>query len=261
MEIKAAVEHDKKGALGFVIFDNQTRRNAMTLAMWRSLASTLDGFATDPAVRTVVLAGAGNHAFVSGSDISEFDRVRNTPKATDYYNATVEAAEAKLFRLAKPTVAKLKGVCVGGGVGIAVCCDIRIASETARFAVTSAKLGLGYGVNGVKRIYELVGPSAAADLLYSGRMISAQEALQIGLVTTVVHDDLIDDHVEYYAETIAANAPLSIAASKAAIQACGDRAIDHEMLEKMVNDCYASDDYTEGRQAFNKKRKPQFNGK
>lgn len=261
MEVKAAVEHGKKGALGFVVFDNQTKRNAMTLAMWRSFASALNTFASDPTVRTIILAGAGNQAFVSGSDISEFDKVRNTPKTINYYNATVEAAEAKLFRLSKPTIAKLKGVCVGGGVGIAVCSDIRIASETARFAVTSAKLGLGYGVSGVKRIYELVGPSAAADLLYSGRMISAQEALQIGLVTAVVHDDLIDNHVEDYAETIAANAPLSIAASKAAIQACGDRVIDHEMLEKMVDDCYASDDYDEGRNAFSQKRKPQFNGK
>lgn len=261
MEVKAAVEHRKRGALDYVIFDNPTKRNAMTLAMWQSLATAMDRFALDPEVRAVILVGSGNKAFVSGSDISEFDKNRNTPKAIDHYNATVEIAEAKLFQLPKPTIAKLKGVCVGGGVGIAVCTDIRIASETARFAVTSAKLGLGYGVKGVKRIYELVGPSAAADLLYSGRMISAQEALQIGLVTAVVCDDLIDDHVENYAKTIAANAPLSISASKAAIQACGDGAIDHEILEKMVDDCYASDDYTEGRQAFSEKRKPQFNGK
>jgi enoyl-CoA hydratase/carnithine racemase len=252
----------KEGRVGYVIFNNPERHNAVSLDMWEATASILTRFARDDEVRVVVLTGAGGKAFVSGADISRFESERATLEAARRYNATAEAAYASVQDFPKPTIAMIRGYCIGGGLGLAVCCDIRIASDNSRFAVPAAKLGLGYSFAGLRRLTDAVGPAFAKEIFYTARQFDAEEARVMGLVNRVVPTADLETYVASYAETVAGNAPLTINAVKFVVgeimkdESKRDLAHCTELIER----CFASNDYEEGRRAFMEKRKPAFTG-
>ena len=202
------------GATGWMIFNNPARRNALSLDMWEAIPVILDHFERDPAVRVVVLKGAGDKAFISGADISQFEQQRASPEAVARYEAIADQAGARLQSFAKPLIAMIHGFCMGGGVGIALGCDLRIADESARFAIPAAKLGITYRWAGLKRLIELVGPACAKEICFTARQFSAAEALAMGLVNRVLPAGELSAYVKSYCDTIAQNAPLSIRAVK-----------------------------------------------
>ena len=248
------------GPIGTLTFNNPERHNAMSLDMWRAAAAVLETFESDPAVRVIVLTGAGGKAFVSGADISKFEDERATLEAVSEYNAAVDRFSAALLNGTKPAIAMIRGYCVGGGVGIAVCCDLRIANDAARFAVPAARLGLGYGYENVRRIVDLVGPQFATEMLLTARQFDAADAARAGLINHVVPDAEIDRTVRELAETIAGNAPLTIRAVKGIVRELRSASPDVAACDALVRQCFESADYREGRRAFMEKRKPEFRG-
>jgi enoyl-CoA hydratase len=252
----------KDGLIGTLTFNNPERHNAVSLDMWRAAAAVLDDFARDPDLRVVVLTGAGGKAFVSGADISKFESERAGTEAVATYNAAVERFSQILTDCPKPTIAKIRGYCIGGGVGIVVCCDLRIANDAARFGVPAAKLGLGYGPSNIQRLMHLVGPQFVNEMLFTGRHVDASDALRMRLVNRVVPDGEIDVHVQQLAETIAGNAPLTIRAVKSIVRELlrDEKDRDLAACDDLVNRCFESADYQEGRRAFLEKRKPVFTG-
>jgi|RhiMethySRZTD1v2_1073278.scaffolds.fasta_scaffold01611_14 enoyl-CoA hydratase/carnithine racemase len=253
----------RDGAIGWMLFNNPARHNAVSVDMWQAVPDILGAFARDDAIRVVVLAGTGGKAFVSGADISEFAEKRSSREAVLAYNATSERASRAIVECAKPTIAMIQGYCIGGGVAVALCCDLRIAADNARFGVPAAKLGLGYAYPGIKRLADVVGPSFAKEIFYTARQFDAAEALQMGLVNRVRPVTELEDYVSGYAATIAANAPLTIGAVKIALSEYGKDAAERDLsrVQAAVDACFNSTDYTEGRTAFMEKRKPAFVGR
>jgi len=253
----------KEGRVGYVIFNNPERRNAVSLEMWQATARILEDFGKDDDVRVVVLTGAGDKAFVSGADISKFEDERSSQEGIRRYNEAVERANTAIYEYPKPTIAMIRGYCIGGGLGLAVCCDLRIAADDSRFAVPAAKLGLGYPYHGLKKLVDLVGPAFAKEIFYTARQFDAEEARTMGLVNRVVATADLNAYVTRYADTIAANAPMTIAAAKFTIGEVvkDESSRDVARCAAMVKACYDSADYVEGRTAFMEKRKPAFAGK
>jgi enoyl-CoA hydratase/carnithine racemase len=253
----------KEDGIGWVIFNHPERRNAMTPAMYDSMRAALESYATDPEVRVVILKGEGDKSFVSGADISKFAESRSTPEQVREGDARSEAANRALRECPKPTIAMIRGFCMGGGLSVAIVCDIRIAAEGSRFGVPAAKLGVGYRYDGLKRLSDIVGPSFTAEIFYTGRQFSAEEALAMGLVNRVVPAAELEPYVMGYAKTMADNAPLTIAAVKRClIEMRKDPAErDLELCQSLVEACFASTDFVEGRTAFMEKRKPMFQGR
>lgn len=255
----AQVSHTLKDGIAEVVIDNVARHNAMTLGMWRQLADTVEALGAQPAVRVLLLRGAGEKAFVSGADISEFETQRSSSAGVAAYDAAVERAQTALADFERPVIAAIQGICYGGGMGLALACDLRLASRDARFRMPAARLGLGYAYKGVKRMVDLLGPTCTADLIYTARKVDAAQALQIGLISAVHDDVLAQAHA--LATDIAANAPLTIATAKRAIRAVLDGdAAQRDAVDAAVRACFASRDYTEGRTAFTQKRPPVFTG-
>jgi enoyl-CoA hydratase/carnithine racemase len=252
----------KEGRVGTVIFNNPERHNAMSLEMWEATVRFLDEFAKDADVRVVVLTGAGGKAFVSGADISKFEDERSTKEAITRYNAAVERGYAAVHAFPKPTIAMIRGYCIGGGMGIASSCDLRICAPNARFAVPAAKLGLGYDFPGLKRLVDVVGASFTKEIFFTARQFDAAEAKDMGFANRVVPDEEIEAYVKNYAETIAANAPLTVDSIKfiAGELVKDESKRDLKRCSELVAECFASKDYIEGRQAFMEKRKPVFTG-
>lgn len=246
------------GPVATLTFHNPERHNAMSLDMWRAAADVFAGLASDPAVRVIVLTGAGEKAFVSGADISRFATERGSAESIAIYNAAVDHFSDLLLDCPKPCIAMIRGYCIGGGVGIATSCDLRVAGESARFGVPAAKLSVGYGVHNIRRLARLIGPQFAAEMLYTARQLDAAEAVRIGLVNRVVADAVLERTVREIATTIAENAPLTIRAAKAILR---DPPRDAAELDALVQRCFESADYQEGRRAFLEKRKPVFTGK
>ena len=245
-----------------VTLNQPQRRNAMRLSMWRDLYEGLTRLATDPEVRVVVVSGAGNRAFCAGADISEFDEWRGDPARAAEYDAITHDACESLRYFPKPTLARIEGSCIGGGFELALLCDIRICSPDARFAVTPAKLGLGYNLHDTELLVDRIGAPATREILFTGRMFEPDEALRLGIVNRVAESGGIDALVDEYVSEIATNAPLTVQASKAIIaeanRSPGER--DAALCQTWVDRCYASQDFLEGRRAFAEKRSPQFTG-
>jgi enoyl-CoA hydratase/carnithine racemase len=252
----------REGGTGYVVFNHPEKRNAVSLDMWQAVDRLLDRFAADDEVRVVVLAGAGGKAFVSGADISKFEDERAGAEAVAHYNATTARIYAKLNAFPKPTIAEIAGSCVGGGVALAVCCDLRICGQSSRFGIPAARLGLGYGFAGLERLVNVVGPAFAKEMFFTARLFSAAEAYEMGLVNRVVPDAEVGSQVADYARTITENAPLTVGAVKAVVgEVLKDPAQrDLARCEQLVEACFASRDYIEGRRAFLEKRPPRFVG-
>lgn len=253
----------KDGATGWIVFNQPQKHNAVSYEMWQALPVVLDQFARDEEVRVVILKGEGEKAFISGADISQFGEKRSTMEAVLEYNAASDRASKALQEFPKPTLAMIRGYCIGGGVAVAVGCDLRLAADDTRYAIPAGKLGLGYRFAGVRRLMDLVGPSFAAEIFYTARQFNAAEALQMGLVNRVVPAAELERHTREYADTIAGNAPLTLASIKRSIiewHKDPDKR-DLGLLQKRVDECYQSEDYKEGRTAFMEKRKPVFKGR
>lgn len=253
----------KEGAVGWVIFNNPDRHNATSYEMWQSLPLVLEAFSSDADVRVIVFRGAGEKAFSAGADISQFKEKRSGPEAVQAYNDAADAAGRALRECSKPTVAMIRGYCIGGGTAIAVGCDLRIAGDSARFGVPAAKLGLGYRFDGIKRLAAIVGPAFTAEIFFTARQFTAQEALQMGLVNRVTPDAELERYTLDMVSAMAANAPLTIAAVKVALIELGKDPVNRDLArcQRMVEACFASEDYKEGQAAFMAKRKPQFKGR
>ena len=236
---------DTAGAVGWITFNNPKKHNALSVAMWRALPEALDRLEADPAIRVIVLKGAGEKAFVSGADISEFATERASTDAVAAYDELAEGATQRLRNADRPTVAMIRGYCMGGGLGLAIACDLRIAGAGATFAIPAARLGVGYRIGSLKLLTDLVGPAFAKEILITARRFSAAEAERIGLVNQAVPDDSLDETVEGYCAGIAANAPLSMRASKrmiAELARSGAEGVDPALCDELVTACFTSTD-------------------
>ncbi len=249
--------------VGWMVFNNPERLNAISIEMNEAIPVILGAFAENPDVRVVVMTGAGERAFVSGADISEFDAHRAAPEAIKRFDAISARAAASYQATGKPIIAMIRGFALGGGLNTAVKADLRVASEDAQFGIPAARLGLGYDYKSVKTIVDLVGPAYARELLITGARFDAATALRMGLVNRVVPAAELESTVKELAVSIAQNAPLTIKALRAAVDEALKDAKDRDLasVEKLVADCFTSEDYLEGRTAFREKRKPVFQGR
>ena len=252
-----------EGAIGWMIFNNPARRNAVKAEMWDAIPTIMDHFEADPAVRVIVLRGAGEAAFVAGADISEFEQRRASPDQVATYEAASDEAARRITNSAKPSIAMIRGWCIGGGVGLALDCDLRIAAEGAKFGVPATRLGLGYGPKGVKRLMDLVGPAHVKEIFFTARHFSAAEALAMGLVNRVTPEADLETYVRSYCGLIAENAPLTMQAVKRTVDELSNTSPDADLAEcdRLVQICFDSADYVEGRRAFMEKRRPVFQGR
>jgi enoyl-CoA hydratase len=253
-------DHDPR--VGWIVFDHPERRNAISVDMWRQIPRAVEQLAKDPGVRVVILRGAGDAAFVAGADISEFGERRSGSSAVDY-DVDGARAFASLANLEKPLIAMVRGYCVGGGVAIALCADLRYAADDAVFAIPAAQLGVGYHLAGIEMLQNLVGPSRAKEIFFTARRFSAVEALAMGLVNAVIPVADLRQRVRDTARRIADNAPLTIASVKRIVSELAVPASqrDHAAIDASIAACFASEDYREGVAAFLAKRKPRFTGR
>lgn len=252
-----ALLHD--GAVATLVFNRPERRNAISVEMWRAIPEVLDGAAADPALRVLIVRGAGEDAFASGADVSEFERVRADVPSARAYSVVVAAAERALAQFPRPTIAMIHGACVGGGLSVALACDVRWASRTARLGITAARLGIVYGLESTRRLADAVGPSRASDLLFSGRLVDAEEALQMGLVNRVCASDRLEPETSAYARMLSERAPLSQEGAKRILRFLRDEGAAGDAAH-VVDRAYGSADYREGVRAFLEKRPPAFRG-
>lgn len=251
------------GLIGRIIFNKPEKHNAVSIDMWLALTNIIENFEQNKNIRVIILSGAGDKAFISGADISEFNKVRTGLKAVAEYDKIAELATQRLYSAKIPTIAMINGYCIGGGLGIAIACDIRLASLNSSFAIPAAKLGLGYGTKGVQRIVNLIGPAFARELLITAEQFNADDALAMGLINRTIKKESLINYTEKYANGITQNAPMTIFAARESIKAIQENKIKNykDYLEGLVEKCFSSEDYAEGRSAFKQKRKPSFKGK
>jgi enoyl-CoA hydratase/carnithine racemase len=258
-KIQARVED----GIGWLAFNNPERRNAISLEMWQGLGDAAEAFEADPAVRVVVMRGAGGKSFAAGADISEFAKYRANAEQKASYGKISKRGSDGLWNLSKPLIALIQGSCIGGGLAIALAADVRFATPVSRFGIPAAKLGLGYDYPGLAALARLVGPSTAKDIMFTARYLPADEARAVGLINFIYADGQIEDEVRQYAQLIASNAPLTVAAAKAAVKVFERYSLDpeSEQLSARIDRCFNSEDYQEGRTAFMEKRPPKFKGR
>ncbi|MDX2238230.1 MAG: enoyl-CoA hydratase/isomerase family protein [Hyphomonadaceae bacterium] len=246
------------GPIAIATLNRPDKRNAMSLTMWRELPAIVHRIAAEPGVRALVLRGAGGN-FCAGADIAEFETIY-ADRASAIRNQTlVQTATKTLEALPIPTIAAIEGACVGGGCGLALACDIRLAAASARFAITPAKLGLVYGVGDTRRLVEAVGLSTAKDMLFTGAMLDAPQALMCGLIDRLYETDAFPAGVQDFLDDLTAASGVSAAATKKILRriAAGQRDDDDASLA-LFADALEAPDFQEGRSAFLEKRKPRF---
>ena len=244
-------------------FNNPARHNALSVDMWEAVPALLSLAESDDRVRLVVFSGAGEKAFVSGADISQFEDMRAAQEAVTRYEAMAENALMSIYRFSKPTLSCIRGFCIGGGVNVAISCDLRIASTDSVFSIPAARLGLGYRYSAMKNLVDLVGPGAAKDIFFTARKIDAHEAKSMGLISRLCEPGQLPAPLAEYTSAMAANAPLTVRAGKAimaeVLKPSPD--LDMDLCRQLIRGCFESADYAEGRKAFMEKRKPAFIGK
>lgn len=254
---------ERRGAVGWIVFNQPAKRNAINGAMWRGIPRAMAQFDADPEVRCVAFRGAGTEAFASGADISEFDEIRAQKSSVAEYDGLLDQVLHSIQDSRKPSVAMIYGFCMGGGLEVALACDLRYCGRSAQFGIPAAKLGLAYNVEGHKRLIETVGHARAREIMFLGRRYNADEGFAMGLVNQVFHDAELDGELGRIITQLCENAPLSIANSKTIIEeyvkAAG--APDEANMTAAIERCAKSGDYQEGRRAFMEKRKPAFKGK
>ncbi len=251
---------ERDGPIGYLLLDNPARRNAISAAMWCALPELVATLNDDSAIRCIVLRGAGEIAFAAGADISEFEQNRSSDAATHAYEVAAGAAHGALESSPKPVIAQIQGFCLGGGLALALSCDMRYCADDSQFAIPAARLGIGYGLHGHRRLVATVGHANAREIMFSARRYDAASAHVLGLVNRVLPVAELADYVRTFARDLAANAPLTQAASKTAINAMVDHASDFSACEALIARCMHSADYREGRTAFMEKRSPRFSG-
>ena len=258
-ELKTSIN----GAVATVLFSNPPKMNAMSYDMWQAVPKVFAELDANPAVRVIVVAGEGEKAFISGADISQFEKLRGTVEAQIEYNKAVEMAYGAPTLCSKPVVARIRGICIGGGLGFAAACDLRICSDDSIFRMPAARLGLGYSPAGVRRFMNVLGATNTTDIFMSARKFDAQEALRMGFVSKVTKVDELEKAVADYCRMVGENAPLTVAAAKFAVQQWQKSEPERNLAQamKMVEACFASEDHKEGRKAFMEKRTPAFHGK
>lgn len=258
-ELKTSIE----GGIATVLFSNLPKMNAMSYDMWQAVPKAFAELDANPAVRLIVCAGDGDKAFISGADISQFEQLRATADAQGIYNKAVENAYLAPMNCTKPVIARIRGICIGGGLGFAAACDLRICSEDSVFRMPAARLGLGYSPMGVRRFMHVLGATNTTDIFISARKFDAKEALRMGFVSQVVPAAALEKTVADYCRLVAENAPLTVAAAKYAVQQWlkDDKDRDLARAVKLVEACFASEDHREGRKAFMEKRTPEFKGR
>lgn len=253
----------RDGPVTTLLISNPARMNAMSRDMWNQLAQGIEQADADPSVRVIVLRGDGDKSFVSGADISQFESMRANADAQAEYEKAVNAGYGAPTRCSKPVIAAIRGICIGGGLGLAAACDVRICSDDTIFRMPAGRMGLGYSPSGVRRFVALIGAAHTADLFLSARKFGAAEAQRIGFVSQVHPKAQFDEAVQAYIQMVAENAPLTLAAAKFSIREAisdpGHR--DPERALAMVQACFNSQDYREGRTAFMEKRTPNFQGR
>jgi enoyl-CoA hydratase/carnithine racemase len=253
----------RDGGIGLITFNQPEKRNAMSVEMWTGLGEILDEFQADDTITVVVMRGAGDKAFVSGADISQFAKVRNNADAQKEYDRVTGIGREKFHNFTKPVIARIQGFCMGGGLAIAMATDLRIATPESQFGIPAARLSIAYAPDSVRRLIDLVGPAHARMILYTARRIGGAEAERIGLINQCVPAEKLDETVMSIARTIAENAPLSVRASKLTInEMLKDESHRNMAAIKEIGEiCFNSADYKEGRTAFMEKRAPKFIGR
>lgn len=253
---------ETEGRTGWITFNDPERHNAISFDMWDHLPRCLDAYAQDPEIRSVVLTGAGNRAFVSGANISQFERLRTATSAVEEYERVAETAQLAIQNFPKPLIARIDGYCIGGGANIALCCDLRIASDTSVFSIPAARLGLGYRFSAIQNLVRATGMANALEIFLTAAKYDAATAQAKGLIHAVCPKDELDASLQRYLDMINANAPLTMAAGKYMIRKVSDRLaeIDMEDMHTRILECFASQDYQEGKKAFAEKRPPNFQG-
>jgi enoyl-CoA hydratase/carnithine racemase len=253
----------KDGAIGWMIFNNPDRLNAVSFDMWEAVPKIVADFEADPEIRVIVLTGAGGKAFVAGADISQFGETRSSAAGVRAYEDATGIAFETLARAERPTIAMIDGYCIGGGLGIALSCDLRFASEGSTFGIPAAKLGLAYGAGGTRRLVDVVGTAFAKEIFFTARRFSHEEALTMGLVNRVFARETLEAQTRATCATIAENAPLTVMTAKKIVDETrkAPENFDGAYCDQLIARCFASEDYAEGRTAFMEKRKPVFKGR
>lgn len=253
---------EKRGAVGWIVFDQPAKMNAINEAMWRAIPEAMTRFDADHEIRCVAIRGEGAQAFAAGADISQFEEIRDGQAAVGEYDDLLDRVLHAIQDSRKPSVAMIHGFCMGGGLEVALACDLRYCGESAQFAIPAAKLGLAYNVEGHKRLLETVGHARAREIMFLGRRYGAQEAAAMGLVHRVLPDGALETFVDGVIGTLLENAPLAIANSKTILEEYvkSAGAPDAEAMRAAMRRCAESEDYKEGRRAFMEKRKPRFRG-